>query len=168
MSGQITLYEAADEYIAVLDNVDPDTGELPPEFGDVHALVTTKAAAVAAYILNSESHVQMVEAAANRLAAKAHAMDRRAEHLRTYLRLHMARTGITEIKANDGTFKIQLQRERDVRVEVFEPATVPAQYLRQPPIPTPQPDKAAIKKTIESGVDVPGARIVKNDRLVIS
>jgi hypothetical protein len=60
-----------------------------------------------------------------------------------------------------------LLRERDESIEVFDESMVPAVYMNVPEPPAPKPDKAAIRRAIKAGQDVPGARIVKRDRLEI-
>ena len=50
---------------------------------------------------------------------------------------------------------------------VFDAAQVPVNYMTDPKPPEPAPDKALIKKALKDGFDVPGARIVKRDRLEI-
>jgi hypothetical protein len=87
--------------------------------------------------------------------------------LRDYLKTHMALAGITEIKDDTGTFKAKLLKDRDEAVEVFDAAQVPVNYMTDPKPPEPAPDKALIKKALKDGFDVPGARIVKRDRLEI-
>lgn len=164
----VTLYSAADQLMALLDQVDIETGELPPEFGNVREIVAQKAEATAAYVLNTEAQTAMVRAAARKLEDKAEAMDRRAQKLREYLSFHLGRTGISEIRASDGTFKVQLQRERDSHVEIYEPAMIPVSYLRVPIPPPPVPDKKRIAAALKDGEDIPGAKIIRTDRLVIS
>lgn len=52
-------------------------------------------------------------------------------------------------------------------VDVFEPALLPAQFMRQPEPPLPAPDKTAIKDALKAGQDVPGARLATTNRLEI-
>lgn len=93
-------------------------------------------------------------------------LQNRQDWLRRYLQDQMKRTGTTEISANDGSFKARLLVERDASVEVFEEGLLPVDYMREIPASY-APDRKLIKKAIDEGFDVPGARIVKKDRLEI-
>lgn len=163
---RITLSSLADELESSLDQMDPETGELGTEYGHIREMVETKAASVAAYALNSEAQADAMEARAKELAAGAKAIRKRGEWLRRYLLENMQRTGITEIKANDGSLRIKRYPERDVSVEVFQPELVPADYMRVIPA-TEAPDKTLIGRALKDGFDVAGCRIVKRDRLEV-
>jgi hypothetical protein len=162
----ITLHQATEQVRALLDQIDPETGELPEGFESARALVATKATAVAAYILESERQAVAATEYVKELSARIKTAERRAEFLREYLEAHMLQAGITEIKDERGIFSAKLQIERDASVNIFDEDKLPADCLREIPAKQ-QPDKALIKKAIEDGREVPGARIVKKNRLTI-
>jgi hypothetical protein len=78
----------------------------------------------------------------------------------------MAATGVLSIKSDDGTFSAVLSPGRDESVEVFDAAQLPADYMRVVPA-SEAPDKKLIAKAINDGYEVPGARLVRKDRLAI-
>ncbi len=160
----ITLYRAAHDLKELLDQVDPDTGEFPEGMESARAIVATKGASVAAYILNTEAMLAAVTARAKELQEQAKRHARRVEWLRQYLAENMAETGVLQISGGDFTAK--LERERDASVEVFQPELLPLDYMREIPARQ-EPDKTLIKKSIADGFDVPGARIIKRDRLIL-
>lgn len=162
----IKLYQAADAVRALLDQMDPETGELPEGFEDARALVAQKSQAVAAYILDTEAQAKMVEEHAKALLARVKAANNNMQRLREYLQFHMAASGVLSIKSDDGTFYAKLEQGRDKSVEVFDAEQLPPDYLREIPAKY-EPDKALIKKAIQEGYEVPGARIVAKDRLTI-
>jgi hypothetical protein len=162
----ITLHQATEEVRALLDQIDPDTGELPEGFENARAVVTTKAVAVTAYIVESERSLEGVKAYAKELAAKIKAEEKRQEWLRKYLQDHMAMAGITEVKDDRGIFKASLAIGRDEAVEIFDEAQVPSDYMREIPAKQ-EPDKTLIKKALKDGFEVAGAKLVKRDRLTI-
>ena len=162
----VSLHSAADDVRHLLDEIDPDTGEMSPEFEQARALVATKSVAVAAYLLGEERQAEMVEQYAADLMARVKASRRRAKWLRDYLCSHMAACGITEIRDERGLFKVTRQPERDTAVEVFDAHQVPADYLREVPAKY-EPDKTLIRRAIDDGYEVPGAKLVKRDRLTI-
>lgn len=163
---KISLYQAAANVRELLDQIDPETGELPEGFEQARAIVATKAQGVAAFILENDAQADMVEAHAKGLLERVKTARKRSQWLRQYLQSHMDAAGVQSIKADDGTFSAKLERERDISVEVFDAAMLPADYLREIPAKY-EADKALIKKAIGDGFDVPGARLLKKDRLTI-
>lgn len=166
MSSNITLHAAADAVRELFDQMDSETGELPPEFEQARAIVATKATAVTAYIVETGKQADMLEEYAHDLTMRVKIARKRIDWLKQYLSSHMAACGITSIKDERGIFRADLQRERDESVDVFDAAQLPADYLREIPA-TSAPDKVLLKRAIKEGFDVPGARIVKRDRLTI-
>lgn len=162
----LSLYEAADDVVALLDSFDPETGEYPEGFSDALAAFQGKSASVVAYILNRDLELEAIDGVIAKLQKRKKSIVSRQDWLRTYLRDQMKRTGTTEISANDGSFKAKLLVERDASVEIFEEGLLPADYMREIPASY-APDKKLIKKALDDGFDVPGARIVKKDRLEI-
>lgn len=162
----LTLYQLTDDLIELLDQVDPETGELPAELGAVRELVAAKAANVAAYIASRECQIDAMRARLKAAGDHIKAAEKRCERLRDYLLDNMARAGITEI-AGDPLLRIRRYPERDTVVDVFDERQLPAAFVVQPEPPAPRPDKTAIKRAIAAGQDVPGARLLKHDRLEI-
>lgn len=162
----ISLYKAADAVRELLDQIDPETGEMPEGFEQARELVAAKSQAVAAFILENDAQAEMVEQHAKSLLDRVKTARKRSAWLRQYLAANMAATGILSIKSDDGTFSAKLDAGRDESIDIFEPALLPADYMREIPAKQ-EPDKALIKKAIHDGYDVPGARIVKKDRLTI-
>ena len=163
---QVTLYQAAETVRHLLEQIDPETGELPDGFEQSRAIVATKAQAVAAFILANEAEADMVETHAKELINRVKTARKRSDWLKEYLRSHMAACGITEIKSDDGTFKAKLELGRDESIDVFDATQLPADYMREVPAKS-EPDKTLIKKAMKDGFDVPGARLIKKDRLTI-
>ena len=163
---QITLYQAADSVRDLLDQIDPETGELPEGFEQARALVATKAQACAAFVLDNEAQADMVEQHAKSLLERVKTARKRSQWLRQYLSSHMAACGVMSIKSDDGTFSAKLDIGRDESVDVFDAAQVPMDYMREIPAKY-EPDKALIKKAIKEGYDVPGAKLTAKDRLTL-
>lgn len=162
----LSLYSAADALAPLLDQIDED-GVMSDELGQALTQFEGKGVAVTAYILNCQATADMIRAAASAMAKRAVRFERRAERLRDYLANNMKRAGITSITAIDGSFEARLYIERDASVSIEDETLIPPDYLREIPAHN-LPDKKLIAKAIKDGFDVPGACIVKNDRLVIS
>ena len=162
---QITLYRGSDEFSAELE-CDPETGEIGGEY-PLDILVQRNPIGTCAYVLNTDAQAAMVDAHIKLMQSKKKALQNNADRARAALKQVMQLTGVLSLKSDDGTFKATLQKERDESIEVFDSLQVPLDYTREIPA-TYAPDKALIKKAIKDGYEVPGAKIVKNDRLVIA
>lgn len=162
---QITLYEAANTVRELLEQIDPETGELPPEFEQARAIVATKSQAVAAFILDNDAQANMVEQHAKALLERVKTARKRSEWLRQYLSSHMAAAGVLSIKSDDGTFSVKLERDRDESVELEDGVTFPPALCAEPKPPL--PSKTKIRAAILAGTPVAGARIVRRDRLTL-
>lgn len=163
------LYEISNQYLATaqqLAELDIDEQTLADTLEAEAWPVEEKVRAVSAVILNLQAEADMVKGTADRIAKRAKALQSRADALHDYLLINMQRTGITEIKALDGTFKAKLYRERDASVVIDSENLIPADYMREIPARC-EPDKVLIKKAINDGYEVPGAHVVKKDRLEI-
>lgn len=165
----MNLYEISTQYLATaqqLAELDIDEQTLSETLEAEAWPVEEKVRAVSAVILNLQAEADMVKGTADRIAKRAKALQSRADALHDYLLINMQRTGITEIKALDGTFKAKIYRERDASVVIDSENLIPADYMREIPARY-EPDKVLIKKAINDGYEVPGAHIVKKDRLEI-
>lgn len=163
---QITLHKAADDVRALLDQIDPETGEMPEGFDQARSIVATKATAVAAYLIEAEKQADAADEYVKELAQRISSARKRSEWLRGYLHSHMAACGVLEIKDERGIFKATLQVGRDEAVEIFDEAQVPFQYMVEVPA-TQKPDKKLMAKAMKDGYEIPGAKLVKRDRLTI-
>jgi Siphovirus Gp157 len=161
-----SLYQLTDELRQSLDSAfDPETGEALPAFEECRALWGSKARDVTAYVLNCESDAAQCKEVIDRITARQKALKAKAERIRAYLADNMAASGITELKANDGSFIVKLYPQRDESVELDESVTFPPELCNDPKPPT--PSKTKIKAAILSGQPVAGATIIKKDRLTI-
>lgn len=91
---------------------------------------------------------------------------KRQDAIRKYVKLCMEVSNTSKISA--GTFALSLQNNPP-SVDIFEPALIPADYMRtpEPKPPVAAPDKKLIAQAIKDGFDVQGARLVTSQRLVI-
>jgi len=115
----------------------------------------------------AEAHNAAIDAEIARLQAlKAHRV-KVASGLRQYLLDNMQRMGIERIDCP--LFQISI-RKNPPAVEVFDTINLPSEYMVVPE-PKPlisQPDKAAIKKALQAGKEITGARLVQGVRLNIA
>lgn len=162
-----TLYEIAAEYRAAAEQLaDLD---LPPEVvadtlegmsGDLQ----TKAQNVAMFIQSLESTAAGIKEAEARMADRRKAIENRADRVRDYLLMNLQTCGISKIECP--WFKIAV-RQNPASVVIDDAGAIPSDLYVYPDPPAPYPDKMAIKSAIESGQDVPGARLNRGVRLEI-
>lgn len=162
----LTLYELASQLSQTLDQVSDD-GELPEGFESIRALVEQKGAAVAAYIAQREWEAQAMKDRLAEVKKRIDAQEKRCAWLRSYLLENMRTAGMTEIKSGDTLLTIKRYPERDEAVEIWDERQIPAEFMVQPEPPPAKPSKVAIKSAIKAGQEVPGAKLVKRDRLEI-
>lgn len=162
----ITLHKATEAVRDLLDQIDPETGEMPDGFEEARTIVQNKAVAVTAYIVEAGKSIESAKDYVKELQAKIKTAEKRQAWLEKYLQDHMAAIGITSIEDERGIFKATLQPGRDEAIEIFDEAQLPALYMREIPAKQ-EPDKTLIKKAIKDGHDVPGAKLIKRDRLTI-
>ena len=114
----------------------------------------------------AEAHNLAIDVEIARLQAlKAHRC-KVAAGLRSYLLDNMQRAGIERIDCP--MFSISI-RKNPPAVEIYDPLSIPAEYMvtPEPNPPVAAPDKAAIKKAIQAGKEITGAKLVQGVRLVV-
>jgi hypothetical protein len=162
----VTLYSATAELRHLLDQIDPESGELPDELEQAREVVKKKAVNVAAYCIETSRQAEYLAQYAKEVNDKVKAAQKRVAWLRKYLMEHMSAAGITKVTDERGLFSAILERERDKYVDPFAPELIPHHYTRFIPA-TNQPDLALIKKAIQDGYEVPGAVLKARDRLTL-
>jgi hypothetical protein len=163
-----TLSSQVEQILNSPDAIDPETGELSEALIDALALTKDKGVSVCAYIMNQDAVIAAIEAHEAQVAARKAAIVNKQVKLRAYLATSMKRAGISQIAAHDGTFTAKLLVDRDSAVEIFDETQIPAKFMKAPKPPEPKPSKADIGKAIKAGEEVPGARMVKRDRLELA
>ena len=161
----LALYELTDAYRLALQELPEDATEeqVSLALAPLKGQIASKGQNIAAFVLNLEAEAEAIDGAAKKLKARAESITRRQEGLRHYLYANMKALGITEIKANDGTFKAKIVKNPPA-VEIT--GAIPAEYEKV--IPEQRvPDKNKIKDDLKAGVIIDGARLVQGERLKI-
>lgn len=161
------LYELAHSYRDAAEKLaDLD---LPPEViedtleglsGDLEV----KATNTAMVIRNIEAMAAAIKEAESQMEARRKALENRAARVKDYLLASMLVAGITKVECP--YFKLSV-RDNPPSVEVYEPALIPSEFMKQPEPPPPSPDKTAIKEAIKAGREVPGCKLTVGKRLDI-
>ena len=159
----ITLYQCTADVQEALDYHFDTEEERRDTLEAVIGQFDVKAQSVIGYIKNQEMTEAMLEEHIKQMGEKLKAIKARNQSLKDYLERNMIAAGIKEIKADDGTFKASFRKSK--AVDVFDEAQIPAEFMRERI--TVVPDKTAIKKAIESGQEVAGAKIEERLNLQI-
>ncbi|AGU85007.1 TPA: siphovirus Gp157 family protein [Neisseria gonorrhoeae] len=159
----LTLYRCAADVQAALDYYFDSETEREDTLEAVIGQFEVKAQSVIAYIKNQEITEKMLEGHIRRMTGKLKAVKAQNQSLKDYLARNMQAAGITEIKADDGTFKASFRKSE--AVVILDEAQIPAEFMREA-VKT-EPDKTAIRKAIESGRQVAGAKIEGRKNLQI-
>lgn len=128
--------------------------------------LTTKASNIEHVARGAEAYLPAIDAEIDRLQALRAHRSKIAAGLRAYLLENMQRLEIEHIDCP--LFSITI-RKNPPSVDVFDPLSLPAQYMviPAPKPPVAAPDKKSIAAAIKSGVEIPGARLVQGVRLNI-
>ena len=159
------LYELAHEFRVVaeqLEQLDLDEETVRDTLEGCAMEFDDKAVALASFIRNLETAAGAIREAEKAQATRRKAIENKVERLREYLMQNM--TSVNRLKIECALFKIAV---RDNPVSVVIEGEVPEDYMVQLPPPDPVPDKVAIKMALESGKEVPGARLQRGQRIEI-
>lgn len=151
------LYKLADEYQQALNDLH-NMDDLTPEIihdslAGMVGEIEDKSKAVAAFTLNIDAQISMLKEHEATISAKRKALEKRRDWMRDYLRENMERCGISKIESP--YFNITLTKPRK-QVVIDDESKLPRDYMRV----VESPDKTLIKKAIDDGYEVPGARMV--------
>jgi len=161
----MNLYELSNQYENALKSL--EDMELPQEAinDTLEALggeLMDKYKNVAMYKQNLMATAKAKKDAAKSLNEQAKAIENKAMRLMDYLDENMKRNGITEIVCPYFTVKY---RKNPPSVIIDDDSLLPSDMIVTKT--TTAPDKIAIKKAIQAGGSVSGARIAQNETLVI-
>ena len=163
----LTLYEIAQEYRDTCNKLmDMQTDEqtiADTLEGEVWAL-QIKAQNYGFVIGNLESIAESIKSAELQMTARRNAIEIRTKNLRERLKQAMQIAGVSKFEMPH--FEISIAKNPD-KVEIFEPALIPAEFMVYAEPPPPSPNKIAIKAAIKNGKEVSGAKLTQGTRLVI-
>lgn len=163
----LSLYHMTQEYIDALSclrDSDFDDATIADTLEGLTGELAIKAANVAAFALNIEAEADAAKAAEERIKKRRQMLEKRAAELRQYLLNNMQAAGITEIVANDKSFRARVMAGRE-SVVIDDEASLPPDYIREKVIR--EPNKTLIAAAIKDGHDVAGARLERKPSLKI-
>jgi hypothetical protein len=161
------LYDIAEEYRQQLDRLaelDLDPQTVADTIDGLQGDLQDKLRAIIGYSLELDIAATGAADAAKRMQDRAKTLDARVASLRAYALQAMQATGLPGLETDEWTAK---PAKRPPSVEITDAAALPPAFVRQPKTPSPAADKAAIAAALQSGAEVPGARLVHGWRLAI-
>jgi hypothetical protein len=161
----ISLFELKQEYQLAahkLQDMDLDEQTIADTLEAFAGDLETKATNTVMVSRNMRATAAAIKEAEAGMAARRKAIEARADYLDKRVFDTMIETGISKIECP--YFKLSIQ-DNPPAVEVFDSLQIPADYMREVPA-TSEPDKMLIKKAIQDGFDVPGAKLKHGKRLV--
>jgi hypothetical protein len=163
----LSLYTIAQEHRAMVERL-MDTQDDAQAIADTIEAesypLEVKAQNVAYAIKSLEATAAAIKQAEGDMAARRKAAEKRAEHLREYVKTCMEVAGVSKIECPHFALTI---KKNPAAVDIFEPGLVPNEFMKQPEPPPAAPDKASIKAALQDGIEVPGAMLAQGTRLDI-
>ena len=163
------LYALAAEYrdaALKLADLDLDPQTLADTLESLSGDLEVKATNVAMFIRNMDVSIEAMKAAEKTMSERRKSAERRRDAVKTYLMTNLVACGIKKIEGPYFTVSV---RDNPEAVDVYELGTIPQVYMREVPPPPPswEVDKNAIKVAIKAGIEVPGAKLTRGQRLEI-
>lgn len=165
---QVNLYEIHSRIAAILDTgiiIDDETGEVLSDVSDLESLqmeFEEKLENTICYYKNLKAEAMAIRQEEQALAARRKANENRATSLERYIQSCMSGSGLQKFETPRCKASLTHSKSVEIADDVFF-ALAPEEYVRVKK----EADKAAIKKAIGAGADIPGACIVENERLTI-
>lgn len=159
-----SLYEITMRYQEALDGLEVDeNGEILniESLEEMQGLVQEKTEAVALYIKGLKSMAEAIAEEERILKERRDAKLKRAESLTKYLGNMMLINGLTTFE----TPKVGMRFRKSEAVVITDETKLPSEFLVENT--TYRPDKAALKKAIKGGQDIPGAVLEERENLQI-
>lgn len=155
------LYEINAELEALLEQVDPETGELMCDMDALEALTIAreeKLEGLALAVKNYESDAAQIRAEEKALADRRRALENKADRAKKFLQESLAGETIK-------TARVAVSYRKSQAVELA-PDFLTTSDLWWQRI-TQEPDKEKIKKALKAGESVPGAALIERTSMII-
>lgn len=147
--------------------IDEETGEIRDnetleelETELKNALVN-KSEGIIKVIRNQESDLEMITAEIERLTNLKNRIKKEIENFKSYIKFNMKKMDIKKIETSLGNISLR----QSTATEIYDEASLPKEFLKEKITYT--PSKTEIKKAIENGQEVKGARLIVNTSLTI-
>lgn len=160
METSISLYNIKNKFIELFEK--SENGELTSEEAqeqgnDLALALKNKSASIIGYIRNLELTSEAMEKEINRITANKKMIDNSINRFKEYVKENMEDLCLPKITTDLGTLKIS---KNPVSVEIIDEEIIDKKYLKTK-IEV-KPDKTAIKKDLQKGIQIAGARLIED------
>jgi hypothetical protein len=163
----VALFQLAADYRAAamkLDDMDLDAQTVSDTLDSLTGDIEVKAQNVAMFAKSLEATADAIKQHEEAQARRRKAIESRAAALRDYIARCMEATGLQRIEAP--ALRLSFRKVSCVVIDGMD--LLPAEFVRKPEPPQPEPDKRAIAAAIGGGREVPGAHIETRKSLQIT
>lgn len=163
----LTLYQVAAEHRQMVERLmecQEDAAAIADTIEAESYPLELKAQNVAYAIRNLEASAEAIKSAESQMAERRKSIEKRAAHIREYLKTSMEVAGVCKVECPYFALSIA---KNPAAVDIFEASLIPVAYMETPEPPPPAPDKTSIKEALKAGTDVPGCQLSQGTRLVI-
>lgn len=168
---KLKLYELAQEEKQLQDlflmSIDEETGEvkntevLEELETELKNALVSKSAGIIKVFREQKAQIEMVKAEIERLGKIKEKMEKGLEGFENYIKYNMVQMEIQKIETPLGNISVR----QTTATDVYDKKLVPEEFMK--PSTTYRASLTEIKKAIESGIEVPGARLIVNTNLTI-
>lgn len=150
------LYEINEE---IYKCVDEETGEIidMEKLVDLQLAFDEKVEGIACWIKELAAEAKAVKEEKDNLASRQKSLENKAESLKNYLDMFLSGQKFK-------TPKVTISYRKSTSAEVTDWRELPNEFLR---MKDPEPDKIAIKKALQEGVELPGCALVEKQSICI-
>lgn len=156
----MNLYQIKEEIKNAIDEcIDMETGEIinPELLDNLNEQLNIKRENIALYIKNLVADIKAIDEEIKNLTARKRSMNNKVDWLKSYL--------ANDLQGNKfETAKVVVSFRKSKSVEINPDAEIPNKFLIQQ---QPKPDKAGLKKAIQSGEVINGVSIVEKSNISI-
>lgn len=161
----MTLYEIKEKYLELLE-MDLDEQTMTDTLESLQGDLEEKADNIACLIKSLEAEADAITIESNKLKERANQKHTKADSLKRYLYDTFKTLDVGKIETSRNVLQVKQNPESvEVDDEFIEWAKKSAVNLLS--YEKPKPNKAQIKAELKCGVPIPGARLVRGERLVI-
>lgn len=147
--------------------IDEETGEIRDNEtleeleAELKNALVNKSEGIIKVIRNQESDLEMVTSEIERLTNLKNRIKKEIENFKDYIKFNMKKMNLKKVETSLGNISLR----QSTVTEIYDEASLPKEFLKEKITYT--PSKTEIKKAIESGQEVKGARLVVNTSLTI-
>ena len=148
-----SLYEIANDFAKLTDS-DMDPEMIADTLEAIEWELEGKIENCVAVVKNELAYAESLKAESKKLAERAKSSELRAERIKEYVAASLETAGKKSLKA--GVHQVTV-RAPSKSVEITDSGALPSEFVEYET--NIKPDKLAIKKQLEAGIEVPGAQI---------